>query len=46
MSKLPATMKVIEIRQPGGPDVLVPAQRPMPAPGANEVLIRVAAARA
>jgi putative PIG3 family NAD(P)H quinone oxidoreductase len=37
-------MRVIEIRQPGGADVLTPAERPMPVPGQGEVLIAVAAA--
>jgi NADPH2:quinone reductase len=37
-------MIAIEIREPGEPDVLVPVERPMPSPGAGEVLIRVAAA--
>jgi putative PIG3 family NAD(P)H quinone oxidoreductase len=37
-------MICIEISQPGGPEVLKPAERPDPAPGAGEVLIRVAAA--
>jgi len=37
-------MRAIEISQPGGPEVLVPADRPMPEPGAGEVLIKVAAA--
>jgi NADPH2:quinone reductase len=37
-------MIAIEITKPGGPDVLVPAERPVPVPGAREVLIRVAAA--
>jgi putative PIG3 family NAD(P)H quinone oxidoreductase len=37
-------MTVIEIRTPGGPDVLVPAERPTPSPAAGEVLIQVAAA--
>ena len=37
-------MIAIEIREPGEPDVLVPVERPTPAPAANEVLIRVAAA--
>ena len=41
---LPATMTVIEIREPGGPEVLVPATRPLPEPGPGEVLIQVAAA--
>lgn len=36
-------MKAIEIRAPGGPEVLVPAMRPVPVPAAGEVLIRVAA---
>lgn len=43
-SPLPATMTAIEISQPGEPDVLVPVQRPLPSPGAGEILIRVAAA--
>jgi NADPH:quinone reductase len=38
-----ATMHVIEIAQPGGPEVLRPTQRPVPAPAAGELLIRVAA---
>ncbi len=42
--ELPESMTVIEIREPGGPDVLVPASRPLPAPAAGEVLIKVAAA--
>ena len=37
-------MRVIEITQPGGPDVLQPAQRPPPKPKHDEVLIKVAAA--
>ncbi|MBO1111820.1 NAD(P)H-quinone oxidoreductase [Bordetella petrii] len=37
-------MRAVEITQPGGPEVLVPADRPMPEPGAGEVLIKVAAA--
>ncbi|MGE5242621.1 MAG: NAD(P)H-quinone oxidoreductase [Betaproteobacteria bacterium] len=37
-------MRVIEIREPGGPEVLVPAERPTPSPGPNSVLIKVAAA--
>jgi NADPH2:quinone reductase len=37
-------MTVIEIREPGGPDVLVPADRPEPVAGPGEVLIKVAAA--
>jgi len=41
---LPTTMTVIEAREPGGPEVLVPATRPVPEPGPGEVLIEVAAA--
>jgi NADPH:quinone reductase len=41
---LPETMTVIEISEPGGPDVLVPAQRPTPTPGAQDILIKVEAA--
>jgi len=37
-------MRAIEIREPGGPEVLTPTERPMPAPGAGEVLIKVTAA--
>jgi NADPH2:quinone reductase len=44
MTVLPATMTVIEITEPGGPDVLKPVSRPMPLPGAGEVLIKVEAA--
>jgi len=41
---MPKSMKAVEIRRPGGPEVLEPAERPVPAPKANEILIRVAAA--
>src|ERR1700745_2663855 len=41
---LPATMTAITIRAPGGPEMLVPEQRPMPAPAPGEVLVKVAAA--
>jgi len=37
-------MRAIEISQPGGPEVLVPVERPVPQPGPGEVLIKVAAA--
>jgi NADPH2:quinone reductase len=37
-------MRAVEISQPGDPDVLRIAERPTPAPGAGEVLIRVEAA--
>jgi NADPH:quinone reductase len=35
-------MICIEISRPGGPEVLVPVERPDPVPGPDEVLIRVA----
>src|SRR5262249_41843394 len=41
---IPATLTVVEIKAPGGPEVLVPATRPVPEPKASEVLIRIAAA--
>lgn len=41
---LPITMNCIEIARLGGPEVLTTAQRPLPAPGDGEVLIRVVAA--
>lgn len=44
MTNLPATMSAICISAPGGPEVLVPCERPMPVPGPGEVLIQVAAA--
>ena len=37
-------MRAVEITRPGGPDVLQPADRPQPEPGADEVLVKVAAA--
>ncbi len=44
MEKLPVQMTVIGISRPGGPEVLVPETRAVPAPGADEILIKVAAA--
>jgi putative PIG3 family NAD(P)H quinone oxidoreductase len=44
MEKLPAQMTVIGISKPGGPEVLVPETRAVPAPGPGEILIKVAAA--
>ena len=41
---LPATMRAVEITQPGGPDVLKPCERPLPQPRPHEILIRVEAA--
>ena len=40
----PEKMQVIEISEPGDPDVLRLAERPVPRPGPGEVLVRVAAA--
>jgi NADPH2:quinone reductase len=37
-------MTAIGIKTPGGPEVLVPEQRPVPKPGEGEILIRVRAA--
>ena len=37
-------MKAIEIAAPGGPEMLLLVERPVPKPGAGEVLVRVAAA--
>ncbi|NYT43519.1 NAD(P)H-quinone oxidoreductase [Alcaligenaceae bacterium] len=37
-------MKAVEVSTPGGPEVLVMVERPMPEPRAGEVLIKVAAA--
>ncbi len=37
-------MKAIEIKTPGGPEVLVPAERPRPEPKDFEILVKVAAA--
>jgi putative PIG3 family NAD(P)H quinone oxidoreductase len=44
MDVIPTTMKAIDPEQPGGPEVLHLVDRPVPRPGPDEVLIRVAAA--
>jgi NADPH2:quinone reductase len=44
MEKIPSQMTVIAIRKPGGPEVLVPETRTVPAPGPGEILIKVMAA--
>ena len=44
MADLPQSMTAIAIREPGGPEVLVPERRPLPTPGDSDILIRVAAA--
>jgi putative PIG3 family NAD(P)H quinone oxidoreductase len=43
-AQLPETMTTVEIAEPGGPEVLRPAERPVPRPQAGELLIRVRAA--
>lgn len=43
-SVLPEHMQVVEITAAGGPEVLVPATRPLPKPRADQVLVQVAAA--
>ena len=44
MTALPATMTVIAIPAPGGPEALVAETRPLPVPGPGEILVKVAAA--
>src|ERR1700724_3914490 len=44
LANIPATQTVIEIKAPGGPEMLVPVTRPVPEPRRGEVLIRIAAA--
>ncbi|RZL17563.1 MAG: NAD(P)H-quinone oxidoreductase, partial [Sphingomonas sp.] len=42
--RVPEVMKAIDPEQPGGPEVLVLVDRPVPKPGQGEVLVKVAAA--
>ena len=44
MTALPATMRYVTTSGPGGPEVLGFAEGPVPTPGPDDVLIRVAAA--
>src|SRR5579872_6755202 len=44
MEKVPSQMTVVAISKPGGPEVLLPETRAVPAPGPGEILIKVAAA--
>ncbi|MGB5871302.1 MAG: NAD(P)H-quinone oxidoreductase [Albidovulum sp.] len=39
---MPKTMRAVEITKPGGPEVLALCDRPVPSPGAGEILIEVA----
>jgi NADPH2:quinone reductase len=41
---LPSRMTAIAIRAPGGPEMLQPEERPVPAPGPGEILVKVVAA--
>ncbi|HYA05527.1 MAG TPA: NAD(P)H-quinone oxidoreductase [Xanthobacteraceae bacterium] len=43
-TNLPASMTAIAIREPGGPDVLIARQMPLPSPSDGEILVKVAAA--
>jgi len=43
-ANLPKLMKAVGISRPGGPEVLIPVERPVPGPQPGEVLIKVAAA--
>ena len=39
---LPGTMRAVEIREAGGPDVLTPTSRPVPTAGHGQVVLQVA----
>ncbi|MBC6436949.1 MAG: NAD(P)H-quinone oxidoreductase [Rhodobacteraceae bacterium] len=39
--RLPPTMRAVEITRPGGPEVLRIAERPVPQPGAGQILIAI-----
>ena len=43
MATLPSRMTAIGIKAPGGPEMLVPEERPVPAPAEGEILVKVAA---
>ena len=40
--KIPDAMDAIEIAEPGGPEALRPARRPVPVPHNDQILIRIA----
>jgi len=44
MTSIPATMTAIGIKSPGGPEMLMPTERPVPQPDEGEILVKVAAA--
>ena len=39
-SAIPSSQTCIEVTQPGGPEVLKTTSRPVPMPGAHQVLIK------
>lgn len=41
---LPDKMRAVEIAKPGGPEVLTPTSRPLPAPKSGEILVKVVGA--
>ena len=41
---LPTKMRAVQVAKPGGPEVLQPVERPLPAPKPSEILVKVAAA--
>jgi NADPH2:quinone reductase len=43
-SDLPKSMTCIAIREPGGPDVLIAREQPLPSPDGGEILVKVIAA--
>ena len=43
MATLPSRMTAIGIKAPGGPEMLGPEERPVPAPAEGEILVKVAA---
>jgi putative PIG3 family NAD(P)H quinone oxidoreductase len=44
MEKVPSQMTVIGISKPGGPEVLLPETRAVPAPAPDQILVKVSAA--
>ncbi|WP_293884381.1 NAD(P)H-quinone oxidoreductase [Sphingomonas sp.] len=44
MMDIPTTMRAIDPAEGGGPEVLILVDRPVPTPGPDEVLVRIAAA--
>jgi NADPH2:quinone reductase len=44
MRDTPVSMRIVEVPRPGGPDALIVGERPVPQPGGDQVLIKIAAA--